>query len=263
MPASSTLIVTADDFGLTSAVNRGIAASFSDGLVTHASLMVNMPATEEACDLARAARLGDRIGCHLNLAEGAPLTDAIRRSRTFCKDGCFNEPLSRSRFIPLGADDRRALAVETRAQIAAVRRAGFAGTYLDSHRYVHTMPNVASVVVGVAREMGVVRVRPYQNCGPTATGAAMIGKRLFNVWLGWRGVRGVDYFGGIDDLEWQARRGLRDVGSAEVMTHPVLDARSGIVVDGSAGPLRERLLALAPLVGRSLVASITPLRYDK
>jgi len=255
MPAKPTLIVTADDFGFSSAVNRGIAASFGDGLITHASLMVNMPATEEACDLARAARLGDRIGCHLNLAEGVPLTEAIRRSRVFCADGRFNEPLSRRRFAPLAAEDRRALAAETRAQITAVRRAGFAATHLDSHRYVHTMPNVATVVVGVAREMGVLRVRPYQNCGPSATGVKMIGKRLFNAWLGRRGVRQVDYFGSVDDFEWHASRGLRGVASAEVMTHPTLDARTGVVVDGSGGPLRQRLLALAPVFGEELVAS--------
>ncbi len=138
--------------------------------------MVNMPFTDEAVELAREARVGERIGVHLNLADGAPLTDAMRTCARFCRDGRFIEPLTRNRFLPLTGAERQALAGEVRAQIAAVRDYGFAARYLDSHRYVHTEPNVARVVVRVAREMRVARVRPYQNCGPTATGIRMFSK---------------------------------------------------------------------------------------
>src|SRR5262249_53016009 len=154
--------------------------SFKAGLITHASLMVNTPFTDEACEMARAQSVTERIGCHLNLAEGAPLTDAIRRSPTFCSGGEFNEPLGRKRFVPLSSSDKRALAEETRAQISAVRSRGCAAAYLDSHRYVHVMPNVAGVVAAVAREMRVARVRPYANCGPTSWGAKGIAKAIFN-----------------------------------------------------------------------------------
>ena len=135
--------------------------------------------TDEACDLLQGVDARDRIGCHLNLAEGVPLTDAMRRSKTFCSDGEFNEPLARRRFFPLSPADKRALADETRAQIAAVRSRGFSVSHLDSHRYVHTMPNIAAVVVAVAREMGIARVRPYANCGPTFTGVRGVGQGDF------------------------------------------------------------------------------------
>ncbi len=46
------------------------------------------------------------------------------------------------------------------------------------------------------------------------------------------------------------------------MTHPRLDA-GGVVMDGSAGPLRERLCDLGVLLGAVLVASDGRLRYDK
>jgi hypothetical protein len=181
----------------------------------------------------------------------------------FCgADGEFNEPLGRRRYFPLSSADKRALAAETRAQIAEVRRRGFAAAYLDSHRYVHTMPNVAGVVVAVAREMGVARVRPYINCGPTATGVKGAAKALFNAWLASVGLKRVDFFGDIDDVMWLAAEGERPFASAEVMTHPVLD-EDGQLCDGSAGLLAERLTELKELFDPLIVASGGASRYDR
>lgn len=263
MPASTpAFIITADDFGYTHSVNTAVIASFKAGLITHASLMANMPWTDEAYELARALPIADRIGCHLNLAEGTPLTDAIRRSRLFCSGGEFNDPLGRRRFLPLSSADRRALADETRAQIAAVRSRGFAAAYLDSHRYVHTMPNVAGVIAAVAREMRVARVRPYTNCGPTSWGVKGIAKAMFNGWLASAGLKRVDYFGSIDDIATLAAEDGLTFTSAEVMTHP-MSAAGGDIHDGSDGPLAARLRELETLFGVSIVATGLAARYDR
>ena len=262
MSAKPAFIITADDFGYTHPINQAVIASFDAGLITHASLIVNMPWTDEASEMARARSIGDRIGCHLNLAEGVPLTEAIKRSPAFCSGGEFNEPLGRRRFLPLSPADRRALAGEVRAQITAVRRQGFAGVYLDSHRYVHTMPNIAGVVAAVAREMRVARVRPYANCGPASWGVRGVAKAVFNAWLASAGLKRVDYFGSIDDLSTLA--GERDSAftSAEIMTHPVMNA-NGVIDDGADGPLSMRLAELESALGVSIVASGAAPRYDK
>ena len=47
------LIVTADDFGITSGMNRGIIQAHRDGILTSTSLMVDRPACEEASALGR------------------------------------------------------------------------------------------------------------------------------------------------------------------------------------------------------------------
>ena len=46
-------IVNADDFGMTSGVNRAIVGLHNAGLVTSASLMARAAASEEAMELAR------------------------------------------------------------------------------------------------------------------------------------------------------------------------------------------------------------------
>src|SRR2546428_10941344 len=47
------LIVTADDFGITSGINRGIIQAHCEGILTSTSLMVDRPAGDEAGRLAR------------------------------------------------------------------------------------------------------------------------------------------------------------------------------------------------------------------
>src|SRR4029434_4221899 len=62
------LIVNADDWGLTPAVNRGVVRAFQDGIVTSASLLVTGSAFEEAVVLARQNPELD-VGLHLALVE--------------------------------------------------------------------------------------------------------------------------------------------------------------------------------------------------
>src|SRR5690349_13442158 len=63
------LIVNADDFGRSPAINRAILSAHREGILTTASLMVNEPACAEAVELAKAnPSLG--IGLHLSLLCG-------------------------------------------------------------------------------------------------------------------------------------------------------------------------------------------------
>lgn len=69
------LIVNADDFGVSTGVNRGILECHTRGIVTSASLMVNRPAVAEAVAMARDhPALG--VGLHWDGGgEGAPELD--------------------------------------------------------------------------------------------------------------------------------------------------------------------------------------------
>ena len=60
------LIVTADDFGISPGINRGIVEAHRDGVVTSTSLMVKRPACEEAVSLARGCPALS-LGLHLEL----------------------------------------------------------------------------------------------------------------------------------------------------------------------------------------------------
>ena len=67
------LIVNADDFGLTDGVTFGILSAIERGIVTSTTMMVNMPGTQTAAEIARKAP-ALAIGLHINISLGNPLT---------------------------------------------------------------------------------------------------------------------------------------------------------------------------------------------
>ncbi len=67
------LIVNADDLAWTEGVNRGIAQSHRNGIVTSATLLANGAAFASAVELAKGTpSLG--VGVHLNLSDGNPVS---------------------------------------------------------------------------------------------------------------------------------------------------------------------------------------------
>jgi predicted glycoside hydrolase/deacetylase ChbG (UPF0249 family) len=240
------IIINADDFGIDALTNRAIAQAFAESLITHASLLVNLPCFREACDLARRCGVHDRIGLHLNFTEGAPLTDRMRRSPEFCADGHFLPPHYLRRYLPLPADAREAVAEETRAQIAAARAQGIPLSHLDSHNDVHTIPSIGSILVPIARSEGITRIRLSRNCGPRQGILRRMQQKVYNSWMGLNG-NPVHRFGTIDDMLWLARKGrLGPHVAVEIMTHPRLGEAGAILDAPSMQPLAERLRLLQP-----------------
>jgi chitin disaccharide deacetylase len=140
---SRVLIVNADDFGLSSGVNRGVARAHDEGIVTSTSAMVRRDAIEEAAQLAR-ARPKLSVGLHIDLSEWV------------YRDGDW-VPLYE---IVVG-EDRAAVEAEVAAQLASfVSLFGRRPTHLDSHQHRHVDEPVRSVMVEVGRRLG-VPVRGY------------------------------------------------------------------------------------------------------
>ncbi|HEV8228950.1 MAG TPA: ChbG/HpnK family deacetylase [Candidatus Limnocylindria bacterium] len=152
------LVVTADDLGLSAGVSRGILESHRRGIVRSTSLLVTFPSSEEAAALARAER-DLEIGLHLDVVGGSPVSDPAAVPSLCDEDG---------RFYPLPAFTRRLftgrvrldqLATELRAQVLRARSWGVPAVAWDSHRHVHLMPPVSRVVARLARELDARWVR--------------------------------------------------------------------------------------------------------
>lgn len=239
------MVITADDLGAQADVNAAVVNSVREGRATHASLIVNLAGFEEACALAHASAIHDRVGLHLNLTEGAPIGAAMRECARFCTGGVLKLPSRFAALAPLSRSEARAAADEIRLQIVRAREHGFPLTHLDSHQHVHVEPSMAAVVLAVAREMGVARVRPATNCGSGWGPLRRMRHAAYNRRLTASGLRGVEDFGRIDEVVWQLTRGgghwLR---SLEVMIHPQVRP-DGTVIDGTTGdPLAQKLAEL-------------------
>jgi len=153
------LIVTADDFGLTPGVNRGILRAFQHGIVTSASLLVTGSAFEEAVNLARENPELD-VGLHLTLVEEQAVLGREGLPSLVDETGRF--PRTSSEFFRravLGRINWTEVEREIAAQIARFQKTGLRLSHIDSHQHLHMFPPVFEIVRRLTRGMHDVWIR--------------------------------------------------------------------------------------------------------
>lgn len=139
------LIINADDFGLTSGVNRGIIDCFLAGSVTSTTLMVNTPATHEAVAMAKAnPSLG--VGLHFNLTLGLPLCSSAAVPTLLDAEGKFPGRAACERNLLMGRVKPRDIEREFHAQLERFISFDLPLTHIDSHQHIHLFPRVFDVV---------------------------------------------------------------------------------------------------------------------
>src|SRR6266436_7175578 len=99
------LIVNADDFGRSEAVNGGIVEAFQRGILTSASLVATGAAFEQAVELAR-QNPGLGVGIHLALNEHDPALPPAQLPSLVLSDGRFR-PRGKQ-FVKMTVDSRMA-----------------------------------------------------------------------------------------------------------------------------------------------------------
>ena len=146
------LIVNADDFGLTSGVNRGIIELHSAGLVTSTSLMARAGATDEAIDLALQTPRSAWVATWFwSTANRCSRRIKFPRS-SIAHTGHF--PHSLNTFLARLFTGRiRAAEVEAEAgaQIDSLQQRGIRLTHIDTHKHTHVLPQVLRPVLRAAR----------------------------------------------------------------------------------------------------------------
>ncbi|HEY2231878.1 MAG TPA: ChbG/HpnK family deacetylase [Candidatus Angelobacter sp.] len=161
------LIVNADDFGLTSGVNRAIVEGNRSGIVTSATLMANARATDAAIDLAK-VQPSLKIGCHVVLIDGVPLTANLPTLTNI-------SPRFRSSLKQFAiAAVRKQIAAEeiqgeVEAQIRKIQSSGITLMHVDSHKHTHMFPHILRPLLRAAKACGIRAVRnPFEplRCWP-------------------------------------------------------------------------------------------------
>jgi hopanoid biosynthesis associated protein HpnK len=153
------LIVNADDLGWTAGVNRGIAESHRNGIVTSASLLANGEAFAEAVELARDTG-GMGLGVHLNLNDGPPVTPRESVPSLVNDSGEFEGgPDGLLLKIATRGLSLREVELEWNAQISKVRDAGIEPTHLDGHKHVHMLPGLFEIALRLAKRHGIGAIR--------------------------------------------------------------------------------------------------------
>ena len=159
------LIINADDFGLTSGVNRGIRESHQSGVVTSSTLMACGAQFQEAVALAlQVPRLS--VGCHVVLVDGAPVL-SVEQLSSLAIAG--SPPRFRESLIGFAGRaaarrlDQEQIEQEVTAQIQKLQAAGIAVSHLDSHKHTHIFPVVLRGMLRAAKNCGVRGIRnPFE-----------------------------------------------------------------------------------------------------
>lgn len=154
-----TLIVTADDFGASLAVNEAVERGHADGVLTCASLMVAGNAAADAVERARRLpRLG--VGLHLVLVEGRPVLPPDQVPDLVDASGHF-----RTNMAAAGANFffrphvRRQLRREIAAQFEAFAATGLPLDHVNAHKHFHLHPTIAGLVLEIGRRHGLRAAR--------------------------------------------------------------------------------------------------------
>jgi chitin disaccharide deacetylase len=158
------LIINADDFGLTSGVNRGILEAHASGIVTSATLMACGNQFQEAASLAaHTPQLS--VGCHVLLVDGSPVLNRTEVSTLLANsDSRFRESLGSFALQAVtGRLNQDQIEAEVTAQIGKLQAAGIRVSHLDSHKHTHMFPVVFKALLRAAKKCGVPAIRnPFE-----------------------------------------------------------------------------------------------------
>ena len=237
------LIVNADDFGLHSAVNQGIIEGYEKGCIRSTSFVAAGSAAEEAAELAR-VHPGLGVGIHLTLVAERPVLPPSQVPSLIGENGhLLADHTAFIRRYMLGGIRMEELYAECEAQILLARKMGIHLTHIDSHQHLHVLPCVIQVVLSLAKQYGLTKMRlpaePFLFTGgyPTSVGryVAKCGltscARIAKSAIYRAGISTPDFFFGMlagGHLYTQhfltILRALPD-GVSEIMAHPGKDNR--------------------------------------
>ena len=156
--------MNADDFALTTGVNRAILSLNQRGKLTSTTLMAMADASAEAASLALSSpNLG--VGCHVVLVDGTPALPA-RQLPTLVDPTTGRFRTTLGKFVKdlfLGRIRTDEIEAEAEAQIARIGALGVSLTHVDTHKHTHMFPNVLRPVLRAARATGIRTVRnPFE-----------------------------------------------------------------------------------------------------
>jgi chitin disaccharide deacetylase len=153
------LIINADDFGASEAVNEAVINAFQQGVLTSCSLMASGDAFDDAARrAAECPRLG--IGLHLVAVHGRSvlphreIPSLVDRFDRFSDDPAW----AGLRYF-FSRKARRELRRELTAQFEKALAAPISLTHIDAHLHLHVHPVLFDLAVELGKRYGVRRMR--------------------------------------------------------------------------------------------------------
>jgi predicted glycoside hydrolase/deacetylase ChbG (UPF0249 family) len=158
---SLTLIINADDYGMTQSTNRGIERAHLAGIVTSTTVMANQPGAADAAGLrSRCPELG--VGIHLTLTLGIPLAPAHAIRSLIDANGLLLERETLLGRLTHGDVVPGQIVTECVAQVRALRAVAVEPDHWDVHQHLHEYRGLGEPIAEAMRTERVLRARNPQ-----------------------------------------------------------------------------------------------------
>ncbi|MBO6281756.1 MAG: ChbG/HpnK family deacetylase [Alphaproteobacteria bacterium] len=153
-------IFNADDFGISPGVNTAICKAHKEGILNSASLMINQKYAGEAVAEAKEMPALE-IGLHLNLTNEVPVANPTQIPLLINSDGKLKNGFVNLLILSLikSKELSRQVEIEMRAQIEKYKATGLPLKHIDGHRHVHLIPVIFTVLLKLAKEYDIPRIR--------------------------------------------------------------------------------------------------------
>lgn len=214
------LIINADDFGLSHDTFETTVDCFEAGLLTSATIMVGCEASARAYEYARQNRKHFSFGLHFNIVDGFQPMEP--KETTLCDDpGAFRDSQSQRVCALAGWITQEDIRREFRLQLEELRDNHVEVTHVDSHGHLHKFPIVIYSMRQEMRHAGITWVRRPQNIylRPNGKRRALNNMLAIPFW----GMMCTDHYCAVDggDQDWaQKLPAALPAGLTEVSVHP-------------------------------------------
>lgn len=211
--------VNADDFGISEGVSRTIVNFIHHGYCDTTTVMVNMPGYEKSYEIALSEGIASKIGLHICLTEGIPITKGITYNSTFVGCGSFGcYKCHKFRRLYLDKRTKENVRDEIRAQIERYLSLGYTGMTMDSHQGIHMDYSIYSIVVDLFKEYGFKRLRRSPNLKNDKKRKLL--RVPFDISLSMHNIMHFDYLGNFKDFRKNLAKFEGSGKTIEIMCHP-------------------------------------------
>lgn len=231
MNCVSDLIVNADDFGIAPDVNRAIIDAFEQGLVSSTTMLTTTGAFEDALQLAHDHRIQNKIGAHLCLTEGVPLSEESHHF-PFLFNGNMNFRERIFRLYYPTRELRRIIYQEFNQQIIKLIEKQIPISHIDTHHQLHDIHGIQMIIMDLMKRHRIPKIRILNNMERAGWSLKTAYRQQSNKKFFRKNIHFSDYMGSQKDflIAMKSRKKLFSGKTIEIMVHPVYNNK-GFLVD--------------------------------
>ncbi|GAC1310861.1 MAG: chitin disaccharide deacetylase [Mucilaginibacter sp.] len=224
------IIANADDFGLNTAVNKGILHCFENGYINSTSIMTNRLNFEEAIDMVHANKVITNVGLHVDFVNFKPASD-FRDKRFLANSGIWDQKKTDNVFNFFGSQTKRYFSDEIEAQIQKVLKNGVKLTHMDTHRHLHILPPYFKIFIKIAKQYN-LKLRLAQSFNE-GNYLKFVYRKFVNNEIKKAGCNYADSFETVGYFLAHTYD-LNSASTTEIMLHPIMNESGGLTDHYSA-----------------------------